>query len=134
MSLYRNIPFFSGFEPRKSVTVRPDIKYVGFQMYRVSDTVRSTHGQDGAIVLDIRQGQMFNLNLVGSRILDLLKNGANELVIVDEISREFQVTHDVVDSDVRDFVQSLKGCHLVEEQDSTVMVNATKWERRRASS
>jgi hypothetical protein len=45
-------------------------------MYRVSDSVRSTHGQDGAIVLDIRQGQMFNLNFVGSRILELLKEGS----------------------------------------------------------
>ena len=27
-------------------------------MYRVSDTVRSTHNRDGAIVLDVRQGQI----------------------------------------------------------------------------
>ena len=40
--------------------------------------VRSTHGQDGAIVLDVRQGQMFNLNFVGSRILELLKAGSTE--------------------------------------------------------
>jgi hypothetical protein len=47
--------------------------------------VRSTHSQDGAIVLDIRQGQMFNLNFVGSRILELLKNGTAQPDIVDEI-------------------------------------------------
>ena len=42
-------------------------------MYTVSEAIRSTHGEDGAIVLDIRQGQMFNLNFVGSRILELLE-------------------------------------------------------------
>src|SRR5258707_116519 len=38
----------------------------GEPMYRVSDGVRSTHGQDGAIVLDVQQGQMFNLNPVAA--------------------------------------------------------------------
>ena len=57
-------------------------------MHRVSDTVRSTHGQDGAIVLDIRHGQMFNLNFVGSRILELLKDGSAQPQIVDEIVRD----------------------------------------------
>ena len=34
-------------------------------MYKLSSTVRTTHGQDGAVVLDIRKGQMFNLNETG---------------------------------------------------------------------
>ena len=50
-------------------------------MYRVSNTVRSTHNHDGAIVLDIKQGQMFNLNIVGSRILELLKSGSKSVEI-----------------------------------------------------
>src|SRR5712691_8274913 len=54
----------------------------GEPMYRVSDGVRSTHGQDGAIVLDVQQGHMFNLNPVGSRILELLENGSAEADIV----------------------------------------------------
>ena len=84
-------------------------------MYRVSDTVRSTHGQDGAIVLDIRQGQMFNLNLVGSRILELLNKGSAKPEIVDEIVREFGVSRYVAENDVQEFLQTLKNNHLVEE-------------------
>ena len=91
-------------------------------MYRLSDTVRSTHSQDGAIVLDVRQGQMFNLNFVGSRILELLKNGASESVIVDGISREFDVSRDLAESDVREFLQSLKNCRLLEEHETGVAV------------
>jgi hypothetical protein len=91
-------------------------------MYRVSDTVRSTQNQDGAIVLDVRQGQMFNLNFVGSRILELLKNGSTESAITDQISCEFGVGRELAESDVRQFLQALKKCHLVEEHQPGVAV------------
>jgi hypothetical protein len=91
-------------------------------MYRVSATVRSTHNQDGAIVLDVRQGQMFNLNFVGSRILELLKSGSTESVIVDQISSKFGVSREHVENDLREFLQSLKKCHLVEEHEPGVPV------------
>jgi hypothetical protein len=84
-------------------------------MYRVAEEVRSTHGQDGAIVLDIRQGQMFNLNLVGSRILELLETGTTESAIVEEITRKFGVSRDIAESDVREFIASLTQHHLVVE-------------------
>jgi len=87
-------------------------------MYKVSEGIRSTHGQDGAIVLDIRQGQMFNLNFVGSRILELLETGATESAIVDEISQNFTVDRDVAEHDVREFVESLKQHHLLEDTGS----------------
>jgi hypothetical protein len=88
---------------------------VRLPMYRVSEGVRSTHGQDGAIVLDIRQGQMFNLNFVGSRILELLETGATESAIVDDISHKFEVSRDVAEGDVREFIESLKQHHLLED-------------------
>jgi Coenzyme PQQ synthesis protein D (PqqD) len=91
-------------------------------MYRVSETVRSTHNQDGAIVLDVRQGQVFNLNFVGSRILELLKTGSNESAIIDQISREFGVSSDLAENDMRQFLHNLKECHLVEEHEPDVAV------------
>jgi hypothetical protein len=89
-------------------------------MYRVSETVRSSHNPDGAIVLDVQQGQMFNLNFVGSRILELLKSGSTESEIVDEIGREFGVGRELAENDVRGFLQTLKKCHLVEELEPGV--------------
>lgn len=88
---------------------------VGLLMYRVSEGIRSTHGQDGAIVLDIQQGQMFNLNFVGSQILELLETGATESAIVDEISQKFGLSRDVAESDVREFIESLKQHRLLED-------------------
>jgi hypothetical protein len=91
-------------------------------MHKVSGAVRSTHGQDGAIVLDVQQGQMFNLNPVGSRILELLEHGAMESEIVKAISREFNAAQELVEGDVREFLETLKGYKLVEERraDGTV--------------
>lgn len=87
-------------------------------MHKISDTVRTTHSQDGAIVLDVRQGQMFNVNLVGSRILELLKNGNSESEIVARIGGEFDVSRNVAESDLREFLEALKKHKLIEEQQA----------------
>jgi hypothetical protein len=87
-------------------------------MYKISESVRSTHGQDGAVVLDIQQGQMFNLNLVGSQILELLKTGATESTIVEEISQRFEVSRELAESDVREFIDSLKHLRLLEDLET----------------
>ena len=89
---------------------------VGQPLYRVSDGIRSTHGQDGAIVLDVQQGQMFNLNPVGSRILELLESGLAHADIVDVISREFNANRELVENDLREFIESLKKHKLVAER------------------
>ena len=89
-------------------------------MYKVSEAVRTTHGQDGAVVLDIRQGQMFNLNPVGSRIVELLKTGATELQIADQLSREFGVRRDVAQKDLQEFLHELKNHRLIEDCERTV--------------
>jgi len=85
-------------------------------MYRVSEGVRSTHGQDGAVVLDVQQGQMFNLNRVGSRILELLESGSAESDIVNVISHEFNNSREVVEKDVHEFIESLRKHKLVLER------------------
>ncbi len=58
---------------------------------------------------------MFNLNLVGSKILELLERGSTEPDIVDAISREFNTSREVVENDVREFMESLKNRKLVTE-------------------
>ena len=84
-------------------------------MYRVSNAIRSTHSQDGAIVLDVERGQMFRLNLVGSRILEILKVGCTESALVDQIIREFEVDRDTAEKDVRGFIGALKERHLLKD-------------------
>ena len=84
-------------------------------MLKVSDSVRSTHGQDGAIVLDVQQGQMFNLNLVGSRILELLESGASDGEIANVVSREFNADIEMVGYDVKEFLETLERYKLLKD-------------------
>lgn len=84
-------------------------------MHRVSDTLRAAETQDGAVVLEMRQGKMFSLNVVGSRILELLKTGSSESDIADEISRQFEVSQDIAREDLREFLQALVKNNLIEE-------------------
>jgi Coenzyme PQQ synthesis protein D (PqqD) len=83
-------------------------------MLRLSEQVRSTHSHDGGIVLDIRHGQMFRLNLVGSRMLELLRLGHSETRIASEISQEFGASPAIIEADLREFLIYLQEHHLLE--------------------
>jgi hypothetical protein len=77
-------------------------------MFRVSDAIRSTATEDGAILLDIRHGQILGLNSMGSAIFQMLKRGLEPPQIVAEISREFGTNVSEVQSDVLEFIESLQ--------------------------
>jgi hypothetical protein len=82
-------------------------------MYRVSETVRSTHNHDGAIVLDISQGVMLRLNVTASLIFERLQQGKTQSQIVDGISQEFGISQEIVQADVSEFLKSLEQHRLV---------------------
>jgi hypothetical protein len=83
-------------------------------LLKIAERIRSTHGADGSVILDINHGQMFALNIVGSRILEMLERGLAEPQIADEISRVFQIRRDIVERDVREFLECLEKNRLVE--------------------
>jgi hypothetical protein len=82
-------------------------------MFRISDTIRRTQTVDGGILLDIHHGQMFCLNVVGAKILELMQQGYDESRIADEISRDYQVPRDAVRTDVLEFIESLHKHHVL---------------------
>src|SRR5712664_2629410 len=83
-------------------------------MFRISSDVRSTQTQDGSILLHVHHGQMFSLNLVGSKILELLERGYDETRISEEISNIYGVNRDIAIGDVREFVEALYRHHILE--------------------
>jgi Coenzyme PQQ synthesis protein D (PqqD) len=91
----------------------------GLKIVRVRDNVRSTHSRDGGIVLDVLHGQMFRLNLVGSRILELLKQGSAEPEIAEQLAREFGVERVTAETDVREFLETLHKHGLLMERHSS---------------
>jgi hypothetical protein len=80
---------------------------------KMSEHVRSTHSQDGAVVLDILHGQMFRLNVVGSRMLELLNEGHTEREIAEQLSQEFGVGREIVAADLQEFLAHLEKHHLL---------------------
>jgi hypothetical protein len=82
-------------------------------MFRISDTIRRTQTVDGGILLDIHHGQMFCLNVVGAKILELMQQGYDESRITEEISRAYQVPRDTVRADVLEFIESLHKHHVL---------------------
>jgi hypothetical protein len=87
-------------------------------MVRVCEHVRKTHSQDGGIVLDVKHGTMFGLNVVGSKILELLECQTTPTIIAQEIARTFGVSVEIADRDVREFLETLEEHHLIETRCS----------------
>lgn len=89
-------------------------------MYRISDTIRRTETVDGGILLDVHHGQMFCLNILGAKILELMQRGYGESRITDEISRDYQVPRDTVRADVLEFIESLQKHHVLAMRSADV--------------
>ena len=84
-------------------------------MFRICDTIRSTETQDGAIVLNIHHGEIFCLNVIGSKVLELLKRGHDEVRIAEEISREYGANRETVRADVLEFIDTLQRHHILQQ-------------------
>jgi hypothetical protein len=85
---------------------------------KLAAQVRSTHTQDGAVILDILHGQMYRLNFVGSRMLELMKQGHTEEQITEELSQQFGVAHEAVATDLHELLAHLEKNHLLETRQS----------------
>ncbi len=85
-------------------------------MYEISAGVRSTRNEDGGIVLDIDQGQMFRLNPVGALILELLGKGHPETEIAKDLASQYGISEETALADVREFLTSLQEHKLVRAQ------------------
>jgi hypothetical protein len=82
-------------------------------MLRVSDTIRRTETADGGILLDVHHGQMFCLNVVGAKVLELMQRGYDEARIADEISCQYGANKEIVRADVIAFIETLRKHHIL---------------------
>lgn len=83
-------------------------------MFRVPDTIRSAQTPDGAVLLDVHHGQIFCLNVVGAKILELMRQGYDETRIANEISRDYGANQDVVHADIIEFIETLQKHHILQ--------------------
>ena len=83
------------------------------QPIKTADTVRETINQDGAVLLDIKQGLCFSMNPVGARIWEMLKAECTVDQIASALEREFQVPRAQIEADIDDFLAELKTRNLI---------------------
>jgi hypothetical protein len=83
-------------------------------VFKVSDSIRRTQTEDGGVLLDILHGQVFSLNVVGSKILELVEKEFDETQIVDQVSRAYAMDIETVRSDVHEFIEVLTKHHILQ--------------------
>ena len=76
-------------------------------MFEISNAIRSTCTEDGAVILDIHHGRILGLNRMGSRIFEMLQRGLDQNQIAGEISKDCGVDVDYARTDVVDFIKTL---------------------------
>jgi Coenzyme PQQ synthesis protein D (PqqD) len=77
-------------------------------MLTISRSARLSKSPDGGVLLDVDRGVIFSLNSVGTRIVELLQQGKEEMSVAEAIRREFQVSEDTARKDVADFLATLR--------------------------
>lgn len=82
-------------------------------MARFPETMRSTHTDDGAVILDVGLGRIFSLNQTGSRILQLLESGCEQNAIIQHMVHEFGAEEQNAENDVREFFGLLQRNQLL---------------------
>jgi len=69
-------------------------------------------------LLDIHHGEMFCLNVVGSKIIELLERGLDEAQIAEQVSSVFAADIETVRVHVRDFIEALHQHHILQARDA----------------
>ena len=83
-------------------------------MFRISQTIRRSKTPDGGILLDLQHGQMFSVNVLGAKILELMEQGRDEAEIANQISRDYGASREVVRADVTGFIEALREHHILQ--------------------
>jgi hypothetical protein len=87
-------------------------------MLTLSSSIRRSETPDGAVLLDIAQGQMFCLNPVGSKILELMGSGCDEHEMADQVSAAYDADIEIVRADVHEFLEALSQHGILNERGS----------------
>jgi hypothetical protein len=81
---------------------------------RISEHVRTTITLEGAVLMNIKGGQMVTLNPTGSIIWQQLNDGRSAEEIAKKLASEFGIGRDQAFADVNEFIEQLETQHLIE--------------------
>lgn len=79
----------------------------------IPDHVRALIDEDGAVLLDLKEGKYFSLNRIGAEIWDRIAAGVDVPEIETELSSAYGVPRAAVHEDVRTFITRLEQERLI---------------------
>ncbi len=85
--------------------------------WAVSPSVRATYGPDGCVLLDIKKGLCYSLNVVGARMwltIDASQTGITLPGIVGALETHFEVPRCELESDAAEYLDKLERMGLVQ--------------------
>ncbi len=91
---------------------------MGLKM-KISEHVRTTMTQDGAMLMNIKGGHMVTLNPIGSIIWQQLSDGHSREQIAAHLASEFGISQEHAIADVNEFLEQLEAQHLIESAESS---------------
>jgi hypothetical protein len=101
------------------------MKPISERVWTVSLDVRSTQSEDGAVLLDIRQGLCFSLNVVGAKVwekLEARQTGMTLSQLVSELAPHFTVSVDQLKADLQEYLRELEAKGLITTNGSSSFV------------
>lgn len=78
-----------------------------------SSDVRASHSADGAVLIDVRQGIIFSLNVTGSRVWSELERGRSAEQIAHGFADAYGVPREQALADILALIRQLEDKHLV---------------------
>lgn len=85
---------------------------------KISEHVRTTITQDGAVLMNIKGGSMLTLNPTASIIWQQLNDGHTPTQIAAQLASEFGISQEQASADVNEFLEQLEAQHLIESGES----------------
>lgn len=81
---------------------------------RIQTHVRSMFDQDGAVLLDLRNGKYFSLTTVGAEIWKKVEEGCDPSAILDHLGSTFEAPREILERDLGMFVDKLQSRGLID--------------------
>jgi hypothetical protein len=69
--------------------------------------------QDGAVLVNLRSGAVFETNRVGAEVWTLVSQGADAADICDTLSRRYSVDRSRLEADVTGLIESMSNAGLI---------------------
>lgn len=88
-------------------------------MMKISEHVRTTITQDGAVLMNIKGGSMLTLNPTASIIWQRLSEGHTPAQIAAQLASEFGISQEQAAGDVNEFLEQLEAHHLIESGEES---------------